>query len=374
MKNRSGGTRFAKAFAPHVASKKTTTKGEICFVVSPAKRDCYFENALFATTKLPDILSNVSRGVKRRQLHRVDLGTDQAAFKRGLINLAYPSVRSFAHDALGNSIETFIMDSSSSASSPTPLWDTLRQARELLLDAIFPPRCAGCGCFESNLFCAHCASQLQPIVPPLCYICGAPFDVLAKGVEICADCRANRYQQKPPFAALRSAYLFDGPLRKAAHRFKYRGKTGLAAPLAALLEECLKNQNALDAPIIPWQELKLIVPVPLSSWRRYRRGYNQSALLARELARLLDVPFGEVLQRARHTPPQVGLSRRQRADNVRGAFALNAPLEDSQKAGAILLVDDVYTTGATIRECAQVLRKKDATSVYALTLARHLSK
>jgi len=250
------------------------------------------------------------------------------------------------------------------------LWDALRRAREQLLDAIFPPRCAGCGCFTADLFCADCASQLQPIAPPLCFICGAPFDVLAKGVEICADCRANRYQQAPPFAALRSAYRFDGPMRKAAHRFKYRGKTSLAAPLAALLEECLKNQDALDAPVIPWEELKLIVPVPLSSWRNYRRGYNQSALLARELAQHLDVPFEELLKRARHTPPQVGLSPRERAENVRGAFALNALLNESQKSSPILLVDDVYTTGATIRECAQVLRKNGATTVYALTLAR----
>jgi ComF family protein len=209
---------------------------------------------------------------------------------------------------------------------------------------------------------------LQPIVAPFCVRCGIPFDPLAHSANECADCRSNRYHGAPPFDALRSAFTFTGAMRPAVHRLKYNGKTALAVPLAVVLNELLQN-NAL-----PNNDLKLICPVPLHPWRRWRRGYNQSALLAANLSRFCGVPYGEVLYRTRRTPPQVGLNEKQRLANVKDAFAVQQRalqlLNPTQ--GAVLLIDDVCTTGATIAECARILRKAGITQVYALTLARQL--
>jgi ComF family protein len=120
------------------------------------------------------------------------------------------------------------------------------------------------------------------------------------------------------------------------------------------------------------ENIGAVVPVPLHAWRRYRRGYNQSELLARELARLIDVPMMNALTRVRHTTPQVELRKKQRRDNVRGAFALHEEVARRGEKGSVLLIDDVCTTGATLGECARVLKSAGFAPVYALTLARQL--
>jgi len=242
-----------------------------------------------------------------------------------------------------------------------------------ILDAVFPPRCAGCQTWSKEVFCPACHAALRPIVAPICAVCGVPFDPLAHSASTCADCRANRYHGSPPFVALRSAYVFEGAIRDAAHRLKYRDKVALAAPLAGLLQEFLERQPAA-APPIPLGDLALLTPVPLHSWRRYRRGYNQSALLAAHLGKRIAVLNGEVLRRTRHTSPQVELSARQRAENVKGAFSVDeAALEKwNPHGGPVLLIDDVCTTGSTLRECAAVLKGAGVSEVYALTLARQL--
>jgi ComF family protein len=255
---------------------------------------------------------------------------------------------------------------------------------QVTLDAIFPPRCAGCRTWSRPLFCPACRATLTPLAPPFCAVCGKPFDPLAHSAAECADCRANRYHPAPPFQAMRSVYAFENAMRHAVHRFKYNGKIALAAPLAGLLHDYLRHppeagHEEKDAvPAIPVAGLALLTPVPLHPWRRYRRGYNQSALLARELSRGLarsgdPVAVGEVLRRTRHTPPQVGLTAKDRVENVAGAFAIDAArLEQlNPQRGPVLLLDDVCTTGSTLRECAAVLRKAGVKEVYALTLARH---
>ena len=245
----------------------------------------------------------------------------------------------------------------------------ISRVRDLTLDAIFPPRCAGCDDFCASLFCADCRATLRPIVAPLCARCGAPFDPLAHAAAECAECRANRYHGAPPFVALRSVFAFEGALRPAVHALKYRGKIARAAPLATLLGEFLGRGGA-----IPRDELALIAPVPLHRLRRWRRGYNQSELLARELGKTLGVPCGDVLRRTRRTRPQVRLSEKQRLANVKGAFAAdaNALARFNPARGPLLLIDDVYTTGATLGECARALRAAGIAEIYALTLARQL--
>lgn len=144
----------------------------------------------------------------------------------------------------------------------------------------------------------------------------------------------------------------------------------MAAPLAGLLHDFL--QSSTQTPCIPLDHIRIVVPVPLHPWRRYRRGYNQSELLARELGRLLDVPMMNALTRVRHTTPQVELRKKQRRDNVRGAFALHEDVARCENKGSVLLIDDVCTTGATLGECARVLKSAGFAPIYALTLARQL--
>lgn len=247
----------------------------------------------------------------------------------------------------------------------------IHTATQVALDAVFPPRCAGCGIWNKELFCLNCRASLHRIVPPFCAICGEPSDPLAKAARECARCRDNRYHAAPPFVASRSVYRFTGPVREAIHRFKYEDKIALGMPLAAVLHDFLEHQpdGALK---IPNEQLSLIVPVPLHPWRQYRRGYNQSALLARELSELRGLPHIEALRRIRHTTPQIELKAGERAANVKGAFAVDEnALQAALPAGqAVLLIDDVHTTGATLSECASVLKKAGVAEVYALTLAR----
>jgi ComF family protein len=251
------------------------------------------------------------------------------------------------------------------------LISTVSSAGTVLLDAVFPPRCAGCRTWSEALFCASCRASLCPIAAPFCLRCGIPFDAQLHTSAECAACRANRYHAAPPFETLRSVFAFEGALRHAVHRFKYEDKTALAAPLAVLLHDFLL-QSSTQERHIPTEGLRAVVPVPLHTWRRYRRGYNQSELLARELSRLLAVPMIDALTRVRHTTPQVELRKKQRLDNVRGAFALKEAARCRERTGAVLLIDDVCTTGATLGECARVLESAGFAPVYALTLARQL--
>jgi len=172
---------------------------------------------------------------------------------------------------------------------------------------------------------------------------------------MCGEC----ITAPPPFALARSVFAYEGPVKEAIHLLKYSGRTALGAPLGGLLGLV---SGALPAPP------GLVMPVPLHRRRLRERGFNQSLLLAREASRIFSAPLVyDNLKRARCTEQQINLTHAQRAANVNGAFALERPFE--AEGMAVALVDDVYTTGATIRECARVLNEAGAT-VYALTLAR----
>jgi ComF family protein len=158
---------------------------------------------------------------------------------------------------------------------------------------------------------------------------------------------------------LRSAVAYEGPIEAAVHRFKYEGWKRLAAPLAQLIAERLAVEGVAA---------RLLVAVPLHPERRRLRGYNQSELLARELCRLLALgsPPG-VLVRTRATPPQVGHDRKRRFENVAGAFVWHGPHWNGE---AVLLIDDVATTGATLDACASALRAAGSGPVTGVSLAR----
>lgn len=250
--------------------------------------------------------------------------------------------------------------------APTLLARCKRVTRQLEA-GILPPRCAGCNWFDESLFCATCRARVQRIVAPFCARCGQPFDPLVQvlATSLCADCRANRYHAAPILQRARSLWAMSGPVRHAVHRFKYQNRQHLAANLAREMATYLLAENA-ELP-------QLIVPVPLHPWRQWRRGYNQSALLAHALAELLQLPCVELLRRTRHTPSQTRLNQTQRQENVRDAFVIAEKMRGKylpDEIQHILLIDDVYTTGATLRECARRLHSDGFATIHALTLTR----
>jgi competence protein ComFC len=223
---------------------------------------------------------------------------------------------------------------------------------QVLLDVLFPPRCAACGAYGAFL-CERCRQELPRARPPRCPVC---WEAQVRGVQ-CARCRAER----PTFAGVRSPYLYQGPARELVHALKYNYVSALARPMGALMADYLAEEETMEA--------DLLVPVPLYGRRRRVRGYNQSALLTRELGRICGLPADErALSRRRDTLPQArSADAEARRRNVADAFSAERARVEGQR---ILVIDDVMTTGATLDACAHALRQAGATSVWALTFAR----
>jgi len=231
-----------------------------------------------------------------------------------------------------------------------------------LADVIFPPTCLSCETVlhegGTKPFCEACAEKISPISPPLCTLCGSPFPAPGGIDHVCGDC----LKEPPSFDLARSAGRYDGPLLEAIHRFKYRSRTTAGVLLGRWMA-------ARPWPGFRPADYDLLLPVPLHAGRLRQRGFNQAVILGRAVAASLSIPFDTAaLQRGGHRDPQVGLGRRERRANVRGAFVASLPGRIAGKN--IVLLDDVYTTGSTVRECARVLKKAGAAGVAVLTLAR----
>jgi ComF family protein len=224
------------------------------------------------------------------------------------------------------------------------------QAWSSFIDLLFPPKCGGCQT-AGSLWCETCRAAVTPIEPPWCEKCGEPF----VADRLCANCRAHPLE----IEKIRSVALFDGVLRQAIHRFKYERLAGLAEPFGEMLADYWRAE-LLTA---DW-----LIPVPLHPSRERDRGYNQSELLARQLARRVNVPISSKgLRRTRATAVQMTLNAAQRRENVAGAFEC---VEPRARGARVMVIDDVGTTGATLDACAQAVLKAGAASVMGLTLAR----
>lgn len=236
-----------------------------------------------------------------------------------------------------------------------------------LLDLLFPPLCHACraslpvtGANDGShrpLICTDCLGKISFLTSPLCTVCGAPFATENGSDHTCGACLSH-----PPFHICRSAAVLDGPLQNLIHRFKYGGKIHLAHPLGLLAFNHLDVFLGQAAP-------DCVVPVPLHRKRLRQRGYNQAQLVGEVLGRKLRLPqlVGN-LRRLRWTEPQTGLDATDRVNNVRGAFGVRDP--ESLAGKRVLLVDDVLTTGSTMRACVDALRAAEVTAVIAVTVAR----
>jgi len=214
---------------------------------------------------------------------------------------------------------------------------------------------------------------MRPIAGGLCSICGerleSPFAFAAQPVEsseaLCGLCR----RLEPPYIKATAYGSYESGLRELIHLLKYNQVRPAANVLGRMLGEAMEDLQ----PLFVGSEV-LVVPVPLHSGKLRQRGFNQSELIARAALKLrpsarFQLSAGS-LERRRETKSQIGLSRHQRRENMRGAFAVAKP--DEVNGREILVVDDVFTTGTTVSECARVLRRAGASKVYVATVARTL--
>ena len=232
------------------------------------------------------------------------------------------------------------------------------------LNAILPPRCLKCGRIlaEKNGLCTECFNKIHFIGKPFCRRCGHPF-ANERLIEIgkhylCGKC----LQEKRPLLQMRRfAFMYDNESKKLILDFKFRDKTFYAEMLAYILYGAGKE--------IWEQNPDLIIPVPIHNKRLLKRRYNQSALLVKYLSKITQIAADyKSLVRIENTVPQVELSAHARRHNLNHAFAVkNLAFIKGKK---IVLVDDVETTGSTLKECAKVLHKAKADKIYAITLAR----
>ena len=200
-------------------------------------------------------------------------------------------------------------------------------------------------------------SILDLIFPPRCEVCRK-----SSQEALCQDCFIKIKFMKPHLG-IYSASTYDGPLKEAIQRFKFKNRKRLAEPLGLLLVKYLSHSPGLNM-----KELDLIVPVPLHRNRLKERGFNQVELLVKKLAQYFEIPVVPALERTRHTKAQFDLARHERFPNIKGAFAVKPYISVLNKR--VLLVDDIYTTGATIAECSLGLKQAGAKRVEILTLSR----
>jgi ComF family protein len=237
------------------------------------------------------------------------------------------------------------------------------QLWELVLNLLYPPQCCACGqATDRPEFCRRCCAQIEAPHTPLCSICGVPFRTHGDTDHPCSRC----LDRPPRFRRARACAIYDAadsvthPLKTVLQRYKYGRDVTLVRPLARLLTE--------RSPLV-LADYDLIVPVPLHLDRLRWRGFNQSQFLAHALARGSGIRVDAFsLQRMHATRPQVQLREADRRHNVRHAFRVARP--GHVHGRRLLLVDDVYTTGATADECSRVLRRAGARSVDVLVLAR----
>ena len=227
-----------------------------------------------------------------------------------------------------------------------------------VLDFALPPRCPGCGAItaEPHRFCLDCWSRLTFLGEPCCAVCALPFDYAPAGEARCGACLAD----PPAFDRMRAAVAYGEIPRKVALKLKYGGRPGVAETMARLV------QRHVDAPAEA-----ILAPVPLHRWRIWKRGYNQAALVASALARRTGLETClDLIERTKATPPLKAMGPKQRRETVRGAFRIAERRKPWVRGRTIVLVDDVFTSGATADACARVLKRAGAARVELLCWAR----
>lgn len=230
----------------------------------------------------------------------------------------------------------------------------------LFLDLLFPKKCVGCRKFDTY-FCQSCIESIlqKDLICPYCQ----KFSIGGQTHLIC--------KRKYGLDGLWSLGIYHDPLRQAIKQLKYGKVSNLAGVLADIVLQYWAKYQPFVLDQINKDQCKgwVVIPVPLHWWRRNSRGFNQSALIGQLVSRKLGLAYCEALKRIRYTKPQVGLKGKDRHYNIKGSFEISKPYILNPRP-YILLIDDVWTTGSTLKECCYVLKRNGAKKVWALTLAR----
>lgn len=243
------------------------------------------------------------------------------------------------------------------------LFMIIKNATRGLLDALYPPLCLICGRLSRGPYahcCPDCFDSFEPVGSSCCILCGEPFQT-GQVPHCCLACLTRQ----PPFEWCRGVFLYRAAVAEALSRLKYRGGIPLIRPLQEALVSDLSSIGTIP-------DVDMIVPVPMSLAGQWHRGFNQSYVLAEALARRLDVVVRTRSLRKKGNRTQVGLDAKDRFRNAAASF-LPGRAAEKVRGRRVLLFDDVYTTGATVRACAGILSGAGA-SVCVLTLARAVGR
>lgn len=237
--------------------------------------------------------------------------------------------------------------------------ERLRNLGRMAINAVFPPACPGCGKalgYDGGVrehVCSECAVKLKYIQEPRCLKCGKEID--SEEMEYCHDCKIHIHQ----YVQATAVYAYTDIIQQSIYRFKYQNKREYAAFYAEEIKRQCGTQIGQWSPDV-------IVPVPLHASKYRKRGYNQSALIAGEMSRIFGISMDEqLLIRSKKTIPMKELNNEERVKNLENAFICPLNVVKYKKA---VIVDDIYTTGATMDACARVLKNAGVQEVYGVCL------
>jgi len=227
----------------------------------------------------------------------------------------------------------------------------------MLLDWIYPPACISCRKLlplnkRGRFICEPCGNLFEPITAPFCEKCGAP---VQEEATQCASCFGKNFI----FAQNRSAFTYDELIRDIIHQMKFRNKKRAAQGLAELW--------ATQVPDFFSQKNFTIIPMPMHPKKQSERGFNQAEIFAAALSGKIGFPSENILIRTHDTPPQAGLHPSQRAENVKDVFAIRK--NENVEGKNFILADDIFTTGASLNECARTLKNEGASEIICMTFA-----
>jgi competence protein ComFC len=241
-----------------------------------------------------------------------------------------------------------------------PLLPSLRRCSEAVMGLLYPPHCAACRAETPPgvHLCKSCTAAAWRITAPFCERCSQPFDGAATAPFTCSNCGDRQFH----FQCCVSPYRARGVVRDLVHRFKYGKEFHLRWPLADLAATAFDDDRLLGV------NIDALVPVPLHPTRQREREFTQAEAIAELLARRTGIPLCKAIRRIRYTTTQTQLDREERRENLRDAFSVREPAPVQGRH--LIIVDDVFTTGSTVEECARILHRAGAASIRAVTIAR----
>ena len=237
----------------------------------------------------------------------------------------------------------------------------LKHFLNLILNFFLPRTCFACGADlkTEGLLCPDCLKKVEFIKGMLCARCGVP---LKSGGKYCYNCRGSK-ASKYKCSFIRSSLKFNEQTRALVHAFKYEKYLSIAPYFAEVMYRTYRQNPE-------YREASYLVPVPIYKSKQRKRGFNQAEVLATYLSKICGIPVLNALKKVKNTKSQTKLSREERKENILGAFSLSKGVEGKIRKEALILIDDVCTTSATLEECARVLKESGAREVLAITALR----